>query len=271
MYVRLAFAVAAHLEPEILVVDEVLAVGDAEFQKKCLGKMDEVSRREGRTVLFVSHNMAAIDELANRVVLLERGTVAVDGLVPEALSHYLSAGVERVLYISPHDEQHECPHVARAEILTSSPNGVQHFGEPMDIKVWIRHLRPMARGCLGIHLVNQSHASATALYAYPPEYAFGRKSGTTVIRFHIPRLRLNVGKFHLRIFLTEPPWSEVYEIVDNVCGFEIVRNEFFNWWGPAFCAYHEEFSTEISADDSKLSATAGTCKTVPISAYDTNK
>src|SRR5271156_1438737 len=71
MYVRLAFAVAAHLEPEILIVDEVLAVGDAEFQKKCLGKMNEVSRRDGRTILFVSHNLAAIAQMADRALLLD--------------------------------------------------------------------------------------------------------------------------------------------------------------------------------------------------------
>src|SRR4051812_43768777 len=90
MYVRLAFAVAAHLEPEILIVDEVLAVGDTEFQKKCLGKMDEVSRREGRTVLFVSHNLAAVAQLANRAVLLDNGRVAFDGPVSAAVSAYLS-------------------------------------------------------------------------------------------------------------------------------------------------------------------------------------
>ena len=73
MYVRLAFAVAAHLEPEILVIDEVLAVGDAEFQKKCLGKMHEVSSSLGRTVLFVSHNMPAVGALCGRTFLLERG------------------------------------------------------------------------------------------------------------------------------------------------------------------------------------------------------
>ena len=71
MYVRLAFAVAAHLEPEILIVDEVLAVGDIEFQKKCLGKMDEVSRKEGRTILFVSHNMLAVSSLCKRALLLD--------------------------------------------------------------------------------------------------------------------------------------------------------------------------------------------------------
>jgi lipopolysaccharide transport system ATP-binding protein len=90
MYVRLAFAVAAHLEPEILVVDEVLAVGDADFQKRCLGKMHEVSRG-GRTVLFVSHNMAAIQALCSRAIWLEQGAVAADGSVGDSVRRYLSS------------------------------------------------------------------------------------------------------------------------------------------------------------------------------------
>ena len=88
MYVRLAFAVAAHLEPEILVVDEVLAVGDAQFQKKCLGKMGEVTKG-GRTVLFVSHNMAAIENLCDRCVLLKNGSVEFEGATAEAIPKYL--------------------------------------------------------------------------------------------------------------------------------------------------------------------------------------
>ncbi len=90
MYVRLAFAVAAHLEPDILIVDEVLAVGDAAFQRKCLGKLGDV-RSEGRTVLFVSHNMAAIRSLTNRAVWLDHGSVAADGPTPDVVSEYLSA------------------------------------------------------------------------------------------------------------------------------------------------------------------------------------
>ena len=89
MTVRLGFAVAAFLDPEILVVDEVLAVGDAEFQKKAIGKMQDVSRGEGRTVLFVSHNMAAIRKLCNRGVVLEDGMVKFDGNIDEAVSGYL--------------------------------------------------------------------------------------------------------------------------------------------------------------------------------------
>jgi lipopolysaccharide transport system ATP-binding protein len=88
MHLRLAFAVAAHLESEILIVDEVLAVGDAEFQKKCLGKMGEVSKGEGRTVLFVSHNMAAVQNLCNRGILLTHGTVGYDGEVDQAIRSY---------------------------------------------------------------------------------------------------------------------------------------------------------------------------------------
>jgi lipopolysaccharide transport system ATP-binding protein len=89
MYVRLAFAVAAHLEPEILIVDEVLAVGDAQFQKKCLGKMEDVGR-EGRTVLFVSHNMSAIRSLCDYVIMLDKGSIAFSGSTIEVIDKYLT-------------------------------------------------------------------------------------------------------------------------------------------------------------------------------------
>src|SRR6202044_1606857 len=91
MYVRLAFAVAAHLEPEILIVDEVLAVGDAAFQKKCLGKMQEVARSEGRTVIFVSHNIAAVLQLTSRAVVLDKGRVRFYGPTEEAVEQYSKA------------------------------------------------------------------------------------------------------------------------------------------------------------------------------------
>ncbi len=90
MYVRLAFAVAAHLEPDILVVDEVLAVGDAQFQKKCLGKMQDVSRQDGRTILFVSHNMGAMQSLCSRGVVLAQGQTLFDGTIEAAIHRYHS-------------------------------------------------------------------------------------------------------------------------------------------------------------------------------------
>ena len=90
MYVRLAFAVAAHLEPEILLVDEVLAVGDAAFQKKCLGKMGDVAR-EGRTIVFVSHNMAAIDQLCTKAIWLDRGRIVDEGRATDVIDRYNSS------------------------------------------------------------------------------------------------------------------------------------------------------------------------------------
>lgn len=90
MYVRLGFAVAAHLEPDILIVDEVLAVGDAEFQRKCLGKMEDVSKNEGRTILFVSHNMNSVKRICNSAILLQDGKISYNGVVEEAVDNYLA-------------------------------------------------------------------------------------------------------------------------------------------------------------------------------------
>ena len=102
MYVRLAFAVAAHLESEILIVDEVLAVGDAEFQKKCLGKMNDVSKGEGRTVLFVSHNIAAVKTLCNKGIILKNGLMQASGNIDEIVDLYLKTFSEEAQETSNH-------------------------------------------------------------------------------------------------------------------------------------------------------------------------
>jgi lipopolysaccharide transport system ATP-binding protein len=101
MYVRLAFAIAAHLEPEILIVDEVLAVGDAQFQKKCLAKVSEVTRTEGRTVLFVSHNSAALQSICSLGLWLSQGQIAGQGTIAECLAAYLRTGQQRAEFEPP--------------------------------------------------------------------------------------------------------------------------------------------------------------------------
>lgn len=95
MYVRLAFSVAAHMEPDILIVDEVLAVGDAEFQKKCLGKMDEVTKQAGRTILFVSHNMPTVQSLCKKCILLEKGKIKMAGETDKVVNEYLRGDIQR--------------------------------------------------------------------------------------------------------------------------------------------------------------------------------
>jgi lipopolysaccharide transport system ATP-binding protein len=245
MYVRLAFAVAAHLEPEILIVDEVLAVGDTEFQKKCLGKMGEVSR-DGRTVLFVSHNLAAIAQLANRAILLKSGSLICDGPVADVVSAYHEARPDQPIYTSSRGQSEKLPYVLRAEVITSEPRGVHQFGKPLDINILVRHSQPIPKIHLGVQLVAQSEVPVVLFYAYPPDFIFGREPGTTLVSFHVPELRCNVGLFSLRIWLTESAGGKTFEIVNGACGFEIVRHDFFHWWGPEVCTYHEDFSVRLA-------------------------
>jgi lipopolysaccharide transport system ATP-binding protein len=242
MYVRLAFAVAAHLEPDVLIVDEVLAVGDAEFQKKCLGKMDEVSRREGRTVLFVSHNLAAIAEMTDRALLLEAGSVAIEGSVTDVLSTYLSRGARKTRYVGPPQNERDTPHIAQIEVSTSDPNGTHRFGEALVIKFWICHPQPAANACFCFQIFNQFQTSVIhSSYYHDPTFA--KTSGCTLLVCEFPRLLLNVGRYHLRTWLQEPPHGgEIYESLDGVCAFDMVRVDQtqFAGWRPDVCTYHED-------------------------------
>jgi len=244
MYVRLAFAVAAHLEPEILVVDEVLAVGDTEFQKKCLAKMDEVSRREGRTVLFVSHNLAAVAEMADRALLLDAGAIAVDSSVAEAVSTYLGKGAKVAIYTRQSDPRRNLPHIVRAEVLTSDPNGVHRYGEPLEVKFWIRHPQPMIHACFAFQILNQFQTPVIHT-SYYENSKFGKFSGCSHVVCRFPRLILNVGQFHLRTWLQElqqPPGGAKYETLDGICAFEMVRLDQTDSWGwrPEICTYQEQ-------------------------------
>lgn len=117
MYVRLAFAVAAHLEPDILIVDEVLAVGDAEFQKKCLGKMKDVSQGQGRTVLFVSHNIAAILQLCNNAILLENGILKLNDSVDVCIDNYQNQNQKKSEYQYNELKPIKVPTITLAKVL----------------------------------------------------------------------------------------------------------------------------------------------------------
>jgi len=170
MYVRLAFAVAAHLDPEILLVDEVLAVGDAEFQKKCLGKMGDIAG-EGRTVLFVSHNMAAIQKLCCRAILLMNGTIGMQGAVEDTISRY-SLGIEGL------SEDHICslvdhpgrPAKTQQKVLqeirlysNGTPTRVIQMGNDVEIEV-VLVSKQLVKGIhLGLSVENYLGSRVTAL------------------------------------------------------------------------------------------------------------
>jgi lipopolysaccharide transport system ATP-binding protein len=153
MYVRLAFAVAAHLEPEILVVDEVLAVGDAEFQKKCLGKMSEVAGG-GRTVLFVSHNMHALRSLCSRALLLNRGQVVLDDSVANVANAYLDAmsDMETTCWSSVEGLGDEDARLKSLRVL-SKREGSFFSSDPIWVELVVDVLRPRSGLCIGFDLL----------------------------------------------------------------------------------------------------------------------
>jgi lipopolysaccharide transport system ATP-binding protein len=153
----LAFAVAAHLEPEILLVDEVLAVGDLEFQKKCLGKMEEVSR-SGRTVLFVSHNMEAIRRLCKTIIVLDKGLVIFKGKTEEGIRVYLKLIEDKQTQLNPHQIIHDISDGVKflsIELLDNNNEHKESFyeNEPIIIRVRYWALCRIRQGIIGFRIV----------------------------------------------------------------------------------------------------------------------
>ena len=168
MYVRLAFAVAAHLEPEILIVDEVLAVGDAAFQKKCLGKMQDISHHQGRTVLFVSHNLATVKALCRKGILLEQGRVASSGPVEEILERYLcggESGVHNGVIPDAFPRQFATgeARLRRVQIVNGGDQPVQSVltGEALRIQIEWEVIRPIASAMVEIGVMDADGRQVT--------------------------------------------------------------------------------------------------------------
>ncbi len=212
MYVRLAFAVAAHLKPEILVVDEVLAVGDVAFQKKCLGKMSEVSRG-GRTVLFVSHNMAAVENLCTRGVLLSKGKLMFDGTSRDAIQHYLGINAAKVgafehVIEFENNSRRKSPlgeMLVKAELFTDGDQPL-HDGIPLGgrlkIKVHFDLLRPTDSFNIGIGFNNNyGQRVFTANSCFEPDRSPEMKSGRQVFVCDIPSLTLVPGEYTTFLWL----------------------------------------------------------------------
>ena len=157
--------------------------------------------------------------------------ITIDGSVAEALSAYLSKGARETTYIRPIDAHADRPHLERIELLTSDPNGIHHFGEPLEIKFWIRHPHEMVNGCFCFQIFNQFQ-TAMICSSYYHGATFSERGSTQLI-CSFPRLLLNVGRFHLRTWLQEAVLgAEIYETLDGVCAFEVVRvdrSQFAGW------------------------------------------
>jgi lipopolysaccharide transport system ATP-binding protein len=183
MYVRLAFAVAAHLEPEILIVDEVLAVGDMAFQMKCLGKMKDVSA-DGRTILYVSHNLSSVTNLCRRGILLSRGTVTHDTTAERAVAAYMQAAHENrtgdphVVYVNP-DPRVDVYTLTRVELLDvdDQPKATIRPMDAVKIRVWFHVPARLPQGSVVIELASVHGTTILKLESNPRKFqplAFGQ-------------------------------------------------------------------------------------------------
>jgi len=243
---RLAFAVAAHLSAEILIVDEVLAVGDAQFQKKCLGKMQDASHKEGRTVLFVSHNMAAISELTQRCIYLDAGTITADGPSSAVVQEYLSFATEKGGAFQSTSTQ--IPRVDRVTVKTARSSEMQIAGEPMEIEFAIEHGAPRTGMCFSFQLLNQFGAPVAHCWIYDQDQPICRVGSRTLLRCRIPKLHLNVGVYSIRTYLSEPPGGQFFETLEVPLSFEvtIVDKTTLFGWRPDACAYLEDFTWDVA-------------------------
>jgi lipopolysaccharide transport system ATP-binding protein len=213
MYVRLAFAVAAYLESEILIVDEVLAVGDAEFQKKCLGKMGDITKGEGRTVLFVSHNLAAVKSLCNRGILLENGVVNCDNGVLQALTAYQKNSNLGSYYLIL-DSKKEI--FVKAINFASSKNNFK-CDENILIDFLIEYNSDFGQNKFLIVRVFDNLDQP--LFSSEVELKFGKKNYQLTIQSNF----LVKGFYKLNSIIYHPAVTQ-YDIIESCCEFSIIEN-----------------------------------------------
>lgn len=207
MKVRLAFAVAAHLEPEILIIDEVLAVGDASFQKKCLGKMESVAK-QGRTVLFVSHDMAAVQSLCSRCILLDDGSIRADGAVAETVNHYLDSVQALVSEHSLADREDRDGgdefRFLGVEFFAGDArrNGSLVSGEPATVRFRYRYTgpRPIEDVDLSVSVWRPPGAFLFSCTSSAIDKTFRVEPGEGMFELEIPRLPLNSGRYSFNVF-----------------------------------------------------------------------
>ena len=241
MHVRLAFAVAAFLEPDILVVDEVLAVGDAEFQKKAVGKMQDISRTDGRTVIFVSHNMAAIRSLCSRCMVLKNGVESFNGTPEDAINHYLTdqSLKEDAILIERKDR------IGNGKLKMETLNFLNDKGKlinsiisghPITFNLKLKHFEDVNYAQLIVSFAIQDKNENTLLLFVSDEMgaSFGYVKDTHEINLHVPKFNLRGGIYTIRVVITEGTTSvdHFIDTMDNVGSIEVLEADVYNVGNP---------------------------------------
>ncbi len=230
MKVRLAFAVAAHLEPEILIIDEVLAVGDADFQAKCLSKMNDVAS-SGRTVFFVSHNMAAVEGLCNRALYLEKGRLMSIGPTKEVMTEYLQKGATFAdnVDLTTHTGRASTNHAGLQFLKMTGSGGLPgqiSIGQDLLFQVTIAPSSQMQHARLAIRILNATGLRVTTCHS---EYQLSQTiqiTGSTVLQCLMRNVRFAPGKYTIDIQLDEH--RTCIDKIEGCTGFEVVASDIYN-------------------------------------------
>ena len=210
MYVRLAFAVAAHLDSEILIVDEVLAVGDAEFQKKCMGKMTDIQNSQGRSILFVSHNMASMRTLCSNGFVLNNGSLTYSGDIDSCINHYLSENLSEDLhsiYVAP-DSENKDVFLKSAVIQNSAGQEKESFGTHEEVSIQMTFIQRSKVPKLQIYFVIKYSNGEVLIendnFDNEKDPVENFRDGENRLVLKIPKQILPVGKFFVYLNLTSP-------------------------------------------------------------------
>jgi lipopolysaccharide transport system ATP-binding protein len=222
MYVRLAFAVAAHLESEILIVDEVLAVGDAEFQKKCLGKIGEVSKGEGKTVFFVSHNIAAVKQLCNKGIFLENGSIKKIGEMVSVIDSYTER-IENAKLFTPFKIKEIGLLVKSVTLNKNRDEAVIPF-EPLYVDIEIEAERDVDK--IGVQIMISNEDTIGNIFASNTKTTnnidIKLKKGINTITCHIDKFNLSSGKYWLGLGI-DLPFVLMYYFEQSLIKFEVAE------------------------------------------------
>jgi lipopolysaccharide transport system ATP-binding protein len=251
MYVRLAFAVAAHLESEVLLIDEVLAVGDAEFQTKCLGKINDVTSNEGRTVVFVSHDLSAVVKLTKTTILLKNGMVYENGTTQKVINSYLSTSYEKKgKYIGKSNQTF--PSITRIEVFTSHPNSVQAHGKKLTIEFDVHFPAAIEGATLSFQVFNSK--MQPILNPWFEESRLINTEGTVTLVCEIPKTRLYMETYSISAYVGEVKGKQHFQSVEHECQFEVQMFDAprEHEWLKDVCTYVEDFSWQVKNDNVKL-------------------
>lgn len=254
MYVRLAFAVAAHLESEILIVDEVLAVGDTEFQKKCLSKMGDVSKSEGRTILFVSHNMHAISTLTKHCMLLNSGNLIKYGETYNIINTYNDLNKKKnLVYTAPAASGK--PKITRVSLHTSLPNNVHCNGDDLSFELEVSIPEEIKSAWLSVQIKDSNDSIFVHIWTSYNDRPLFHVPGIFIVTGVLPKCQLYMGNYSFNFYISGPPGGEVYETLQSVCPLEVVMfNKQREWpWRNNECAYLAESKWEIKKKEHEFS------------------